>query len=362
MASKITVATIDPMELVIDAGMEDLIAKPQSEYLMLRPAELDSQGFLRGYVQDLPDADYHARRPMPGVELKWPVVTQSIIKYAVHETMAHCKLSLDGKLQRKKTKALAKGSLLHAVLFGRLHEVVVVDYHSYQPDAAQKIRDAAYAVGRCPVLRHEFEEILVPALNLRDWLLRHYGLDVAKALSEVSVYWTVEVDGATIQCQGRLDLFFPPPLMPEFLIADLKNPEDASTNSIQRDTSKYSYEAQPFVYGEAVRVIEGLSEHPRFEVIHWEKPTGLVNMTRFDAEAIEDGRVQWELGLTRIARALRTGDWPGHVEPGKFNVITSDPYKSARLQELSKLEGLGKLPANLRSQVADLLAGLSSDN
>lgn len=257
-------------------------------------------GGMTGIIE-VTDAEYHAD-PCEVPSLNQTVANLLLTKSPRHAWAAHPKL---GGAPRKTTKAMDRGTLIHAVVLGG-REIWTVDAENWKTKAAQQQRDEAIARNAIPVLLHEIEDAQAAANEItRQLACQGIALD---GRSEVSIAWTEEAfDGSVVQCRGRVDHVKPG------VVYDLKTCADASPFALARHCARYGYHVQAEAYRRGVAAIQG--EQPDYVWIFAEvEPVVTVTVARPSAMMRDLGERQWMRAVDAWTVCLAADVWPAYAD------------------------------------------------
>lgn len=200
------------------------------------------------------------------------------------------------------------GKAFHAKVLGDGAEVVIVDADSWRPAEARAQRDAAYAVGKVPLLVGDAVTVDAMAASV----LAH---DVAPQLflggaAEVSAFWVDDKTG--VKCKARFDYLPEPRSGRRLIVPDLKSAVSADPAEFSRAAARYGYLLQQVHYSNSLRHL-GVSADPAFVFVVVEKETPyLVNVGQFahpDDVRLSGAALDKALRLYRDC--LAADHWPG---------------------------------------------------
>ena len=238
---------------------------------------------------NMPEALYHAH----------PALNASTLKAVASKPLAKVRYDLD---HRRHSTAFDIGSAAHkAILEHDLSSIHVVDADSWRTKAAQAERDAAYAVGKTPLLAHEFAAVE----HMCDAVMEH---DTARDLlaghqPEVSVF----ADLYGQPCKARLDAWHPD----RNLVVDLKTTQDANPDTFDRTALNFGYHHQMAHYRDVMHAETG--DRPRFLFVLVEKAAPyLVSVVELDDLFYDLGQRRNYEAAEKWKRAVATNTWPGY--------------------------------------------------
>lgn len=201
------------------------------------------------------------------------------------------------------------GKAFHTKVLGSGADIVVVDADSWRSAGAREARDAAYAVGKVPLLAAD--AVIVDAMA--EAVLAH---DVAPHLfkggaAEVSAFWTDEATG--VQCKARFDYL--PEKQPgkRLIVPDLKSAVSASPKDFASAAARYGYVMQDRHYTSGLRHL-GIDDDPAFVFVVIEKDLPYLPAVMQFAEPDELRLVETALdkALRLYRDCLATDTWPGY--------------------------------------------------
>lgn len=261
----------------------------------------DIENATSGIYLDVPNETYHRR--------KLGVVSKSAIDEAL-QSPAHYKAWVESTEDRR-TPALVFGSAIHAAV---LEPAKFASKYVVQPDFGD-CRNKENKANR-DAWREEnegkealSEEDMAKIRGTVASIYRHTKARplISGGLAEVTVKWT---DPATeLQCKARADYY----REDLGVIVDLKSTEDASEEAFKRSVANYGYHRQDAFYRRGFSAVG--KPVTNFVFIAVEKtPPYAVGVYVLDDEAIAKGNAQNEEAMARIARGVRTGEWPAYEE------------------------------------------------
>jgi hypothetical protein len=267
----------------------------------------------QGIYRDMDSATYFAD---PCIE---PSLSQSICKvmlersplHAMHEHPRLRPAGIEEEDSEKYVKAQAIGNAAHAIMLGRGKTLEIIRFNDFKGGEAKKLRDAAYAVGKTPILGKHLEiasDIVAAGLAQ---LERHEDSDAFQnGAGEVALIW--QDDG--IWCRALVD----------WLHNDLRTVDDYKTSAmsmaphvigLRAETAGWHIQAAFIERGLDILDPAGAGRR-RFRFIGQEqdgKPYALTSM-HMDEYWLTFGRkkVQAAMGMWRTA--LKSGRWQGYPD------------------------------------------------
>jgi hypothetical protein len=248
------------------------------------------------------DVEYHAD-PLPTPSLSASCAHTLLSRSPYHAWLEHPKL---GGADRKHTRAMGTGTLIHAHLLGVTNgELVIVDAANYKTKAAQEARDAALAAGKTPVLFHESAEAEIAAIKIRR-RMADKGIAFEGGQAEVKIAWRED----DVQCRGAIDYVI------GSTIYDLKTIRSADLKTIAKHFGDYGYDVQRAAYVSALTHL-----HPALEgtvdfvfVFVEVEPPYCVTPVRVDAMRAMLGEMRWARAVRTWDECLRLNHWPDYSD------------------------------------------------
>lgn len=287
------------------------------------PIKADFAGFLT-----MSEKQYHSD------PCELPSLSASIAKKMVQNTPLHAHLYHPklGGLKTEETKAMRRGTVIHALIFNEPTNAVLIDADDFRTKAAQGARDSAIAEGKIPYLLSEFREAEVIADEVLD-ACRREGIHLSGAHELVAI-WHESVDRRKVQCRARIDHT----VHYEGIIHDFKTIDNCHPDFISRQCFNLGYDIQWAAYTSAVGKLEDLEGRVDFSWVFIEElPAGasrktIVQVDRPGGLMRELGKLRWAQAVVKWEECLRTDYWPAYsVGPGLV-----DPPEWAAKQALGR--------------------------
>lgn len=211
------------------------------------------------------------------------------------------------------------GHAAHMLVLGVGADLHVVDAEDWRTKAAKEERDAAYARGETPLLRHEFDQVQQMAAALR----RHPRageLFTEGGVAEQSLFWTDPDTG--VQCRVRLDYLTD-------RIVDYKTTTNVSLAHISKTVDNFGYHQQADWYLDgAIRLDLIDPEAPFLFVFQSKTPPFLVTVVELDDVALKIGRDRNRMAREIFRDCTESGVWPAHSDD--IEVISLPAYAQRR--------------------------------
>jgi hypothetical protein len=233
-----------------------------------------------------------------------------VSKSPLHAYVQHPRLGGD-RAPRQASKPMQDGQLIHKLMLGRGRDVVLIDAPDFRTDAARAARDAAFAAGKIPVLRHAFEEKAAIAARLVD-KCRAFGI-VFNGDSELMIEWLDDTDEERpTRCRSMIDHVH----VDRGLIFDVKTTSaSAHPRDISRHFVEYGLDIQYTAYTRALAALRPEFEgriDMQFVFCELEPPYDVVP-ARPDGVLREIGVLRWERAVRLWRACLDQGQWPGYI-------------------------------------------------
>lgn len=280
-----------------------------------------------GLYPDLPEDVYHAD-PCPEPSLSASIAKVLIDQSPRHAWTKHPRLNPAFEPENKTTFDL--GRAVHKLILGRGADLVPVDADAYTTNAAKAARDAAWAAGKTPLKRAEWDQVHAVAraaeaqIGLNEDLatLRQFGA------AEQTLLWFEERFG--VWCRCRLDW------MPKTgnVFVDVKttgmsaNPEDFARKAL----FDQGYDVQAAFYRRGIATVLGIPDARFvFGVVELKPPFAMSAVSlRGSALAMAEAKVEYALGLW--SWCLRNDAWPGYPRY-TAEVFEAPPWHEKRFAE-----------------------------
>lgn len=271
--------------------------------------KIDKPGIYRG----IESADYFAD-PCPEPSLSQSICKVLLDRSPLHAMYEHPRLrpaTTDDDDGEKYDKVKAIGNAAHAIMIGRGKTLEIVKFNDFKGGEAKKIRDAAYADGKSPILEKHFEVATEVVLAGRSQLEHHEDNNAfLNGDGEVALVWQDEDSG--IWCRALVD----------WLHADLRTVDDYKTSGMSMAPHVIGLRAETAGWHVQAAFIErGLNTldaagagRRLFRFIAQEqngRPYALTSM-HMDEHWLTMGRKKVQAAIAMWHAALRTGRWHGY--------------------------------------------------
>lgn len=256
-------------------------------------------------VQDMPEAEYHARPELSSTEAR--LLLDSPAKY---------RWKKDNPPLVAPSKKFDVGSAVHAKVLGVGYEVAVI------PDEVLASNGAASTSAARAFIADAREQGLVPLkqadmapiVGMAEAVLAH---PTARALlsqpgaSEVSVFGTDPVTG--VECRTRFD-FLPDPSETRLVAVDLKTTVDASKRGFENSAARYEYPVQRAWYLDALSWVADVRDPEMLFVVVEKEPPYLVGVYQVPSVWAEKGHTAAAHARNLFKTCTESGVWPGLPE------------------------------------------------
>ncbi len=251
-------------------------------------------------VDAMPWETYHAD-PTPGIALSNGIIKPLLQQSPYHAALQHPKLNPD--CPRDDDTKFDLGTAAHALLLEGTDRCVVIEADDYRTKAAREERDLAYADGKTPLLRAQYDAAKVMVQRARDYLDRSELAGIlAAGKPEQSLFW--QQDG--LWFKGRCD----------WLTHDRSVVLDYKTTGLppgkwQRAMIEHGYDTQSTLYPKGLSALGHQNTRFVFLVQETSEP--------FHCYLVEPAASLIELADMKIRRAariwaecLRRNSWPSY--------------------------------------------------
>lgn len=241
--------------------------------------------------------------------------TQAISKSGMdklRQAPAKFKSWLEGNVE-ENTDALLFGSVFHCLVLepNEFNRRYAVKQFNGATKAGKEEATSAKALGLELVPARFYEAASIMAESVRNHPLIGQIVTAHDKRTEISIYWSENMDSLEIPCKARLDMLA---TVPGFgLVAvDLKSTDDASPEALERSLYKWGYHRQAVWYRRALRAV-GM-ESSVFVLVAVEKTAPyLVTAANVSEAAQQVGLEEIRDALGTYASCIKSGLWPGYV-------------------------------------------------
>jgi hypothetical protein len=272
-------------------------------------------------------AEYHGD-PVETPSLSASIATILIQQSALHAKFAHPRLTENPV--REEARHMDTGSICHALMLEGENLAVVIDAENYRTKAAQEARDEARLAGKCPILKHEMDEVkamMTACLEQTTTHSREFIRDAfVKGKGEQTIIWK-EPNG--VWCRSRLDwLHSSYPIIYDYKTSG----RSAHPQNISRLAAASGWCLQEAFYRRGFKAVFGQDHEPDFYFVCQEnyRPYAL---TVFEVSPQDRAlaEVQVQFAIDTWGECMKTGKWPGYSD--KVERITSPAYVESSWME-----------------------------
>lgn len=241
--------------------------------------------------------------------------TQAISKSGMdklRQAPAKFKSWLEGNVE-EKTDALLFGSVFHCLVLepNEFNKRYTVKQFNGATKAGKEEATSAKALGLELVPPRVYENAYAMAGSVRNHPLIGQIMSAHDKQTEISIYWSENMDNLEIPCKARLDMLA---TVPGFgLVAvDLKSTDDASPEALERSLYKWGYHRQAAWYRRALRAV-GM-ESSVFVLVAVEKTAPyLITAANISEAAQQVGLEEIKEALNTYTSCIKSGLWSGYV-------------------------------------------------
>jgi hypothetical protein len=255
-----------------------------------------------GLYPDMPMAEYLAD-PCPTPSLSASLIHLICSRSPWHAWTASPRLN--PAYVREEADRFDLGTAVHAFILQGASDFVVVDAPDWRTQAAKTQREAARRVGRVPLLREQYDQVLAMAAALMPQLA---GFDeprpFAVGRAEQTLLW--QEDG--LWCRARLDWLHDS----HETIDDLKTVGgSANPAAWSRTLFGMGFDIQAAWYRRGVKAVFGTEAAFRFVLIETDAPhAAAVVALGPDAQDLAEKKIRYGMRVWR--ECLESDVWPGY--------------------------------------------------
>lgn len=207
-----------------------------------------------------------------------------------------------------------EGTAAHLAVLGAGASVVVVNAPDWRTKAAQQDRDAAYAAGKTPILKHKWDRIKTDQVAaVRAHPLANAILSGGRP--ELVLVWQDETTG--VWCRAMLDYLH------QLWIGDYKtceNVDPVDPYAIRKAISSYGYFIQAVHYQDGAAAL-GLGVLPFYFVFQEKTEPYLVSVVDLDDEYRAIGRRRVDLARQIYRDCMAADQWPAYLATNEIATI-----------------------------------------
>jgi len=299
-----------------------------------------------GIHRDISEERYHGD-PCPEPSLSASLATILLEQSPRHAWHAHPRLNPQPPAEAP-SRAMTIGTVIHKLVLGRGRDLEVVQAADYRTAEARKVRDAARAAGKTPLLVADLEAAEATAIAVRQQLEQtEVGRLFGDGLPEATLVWQ-EANG--VWCRARPD-FIPAATLDGgyVILLDLKTTAGSALPERWAQTGfGLGIDVQAAFYARGIRrlVPDVRSVRFIFVVIEQESPHA-VSLVELSGEAEAQGAQTVETAIRTWRACLDRNEWPAY--PPTPQVIEPPPYRSTfrQFRNSTLLDALARWQAPL---------------
>lgn len=262
-----------------------------------------------GVYYDLPAADYH----------RDPTASGSVSSTGARRLLppsCPAKFRWEADNGRPEKRHFDLGHAAHREVLGDGEIVVVIDADDYRTAAAKAARDEAYAAGKAPILRREYEEIVVPmAAAIREHPVAGKLFAAGTGRAEPSFFWWDGSGADRVMRRARLDWLPDPVKDRRLIIPEYKTAASAAPDDLESAVGRLGYYMQAAWNLDAVETLLGPDRAPAFVFVFQEKePPFVVTVAQLTPSNLQIGRERNTRALNVYRRCRAEGRWPGYSD------------------------------------------------
>lgn len=288
-----------------------------------------------GIYFNVTEAEYHSD-PCPEPSLSSSISKIILQKSAMHAKAAHPRLNPNYEPDDKPIFNI--GKTIHSLVMGDEREFTIVDAKAWNTNAAKAEREAAYTLGKTPILKHKFEALKKMARRAAEQMEAHEeSATLIGGRPEVTLVWQ---DVGGIWCRCRLDKMAD--TSKDFY--DFKSTEaSANPAAVSRLIFNMGYDIQASFYKRGIRKVLGIQD-PSYKFIFQElyDPHALsVVGVNVPSEHVADRKVDEAIRIW--AHCMETGEFPGY--PLRTAYVDAPPYLEKEWLEREERDAEQNTPA-----------------
>lgn len=255
-----------------------------------------------GFVDDIPEAEYHADRATLSVSgaktlLKAPALFRWQEDHPVYKDVFDF------------------GSAAHRLVLGVGPDIASVAAPDWRTKVAQERRDALRENGFIPLLQKDYDRVVEMAYALKQHRLAMRLLSEGKP--EVSAYAVHEPTG--VVRRGRFDW------LGSAILIDYKSAVSSDPAAFVRASVNFDYHMQHAWYLDLARDLGHPAKAFAF-IVQMKEPPYLVTVIELPPDLVAVGRARNERALERFRDCIDSDLWPGYVPDDQFAQPTAPAW------------------------------------
>lgn len=289
----------DSYDAVYPGSEQEALAHELEAERILEEGDDDASDELGDGIHDIPEHEYHRRPELSSTGARR--LLESPAKF-------HWRQQQSGEEEHKGVFDF--GHALHGLVLGVGREVVVLEYDDFRKKAAQEERDEAYATGRTPLLRKDWDRAQAMAGKVHDHPVAAVLLDPERGSVEQSAFWTDPATG--VRCRCRFDKLPDLDADGRLIVVDYKTAAAADVAAFGKASADYGYCMQAPWYLDAIHTLLDRLDAAFVFVVQEKEPPYLVNVIELDAYALTIGRERNRRAMQLFVECTESGVWPGY--------------------------------------------------
>lgn len=277
-------------------------------------------------IHDIPSHEYHLDPCEGGASLSNSILKTLLTKSPRHAWLQHPRLN--PSYREEHADKFDLGTAAHAYFLEGQDRCVVVDAEDWRTKEAKAQRDAARLVYKTPMLRHQYEEMLLMVGAAHGFIKRHPHLRriFEAGKSEQTVIWP---DEHGVPCRALLDWLTDD----RTFIADYKTTSAPNPEAFMRGMTGFGYDTQDAFYRRGLRRL-GFDPEFIFLVQEDSPPFSCYVVTTAQSmRSVAESRI--ERGLYQWAVCTSSGEWPEY-EPNEGMYSAEAPAWAVMQEEMLK--------------------------
>jgi hypothetical protein len=260
-------------------------------------------------IYDIAAEDYH-RDPVPGGSLSSTGARRLL------PPSSPAKFAYERAHGSPEKRVWDLGHAAHREVLGDGEVIVIVEHDNYRTNAAKAARDAAYATGRTPLLRHEYDQVVVPmAAAIREHPIAGRLFTPGAGRVEASLFWCDGSGEDAVMCRARPDWLRLEAEGRRALAVDYKTCASASPMDLPGVNGRLGYYQQADWYLTGITTVLDTKVPPAFVFVFQEKdPPYVVTVGQLSVEAAQRGASRNRRALDVYRRCRAEGRWPGYSD------------------------------------------------
>jgi hypothetical protein len=278
-----------------------------------------------GIHRDISEDRYHGD-PCPEPSLSASLATILLEQSPRHAWHAHPRLNPQPPAEAP-SRAMDTGSAIHKLILGKGRDLEVVQAADYRTAEARKVRDAARAAGKTPLLVADLEAAEATAIAVQEQLAQtEVGRLLEDGIPEATLVWQEPI-GAW--CRARVD-FLPAHALDggHVTLIDLKTTTGSALPERWATTGfGLGVDVQSAFYARGLRrLVPGVRSVRFIFVVIEQDPPHAVSLVELSGEAEAQGEQAVETAIRTWQACLKRNEWPAY--PPTPQVIEPAPYRS----------------------------------